>query len=396
MCDTLCKMGEGVTYFAKNSDREPSEAQYVEYHPGIEFRDKAKATYIQVDFNAPVNAVLISRPYWMWGAEMGVNERGVAIGNEAIFSKSRHKTRSLLGMDVLRLGLEKGTSARHATEVMKEYVETYGIGGSNSYRTDLYYENSFLIVDMKEAFILETEGKEHEVREVSGHGTISNFPSVRRYRLNNLYSSLGKGNVRQQTTFSQVKRARDVRDFIEIMRSHHDGFIHPRNGNNGDVCMHGGFLSRRDQTSNSLVVELRKDFIIVWTTYSGNPCVSLYRPIIFRNGLLLGPPLKEKGYWEKKELQHLDLFQGPTLAYDEYRARISKAQEEIFARFSPFMSVLESGGAPERNAFVEFHNYLESLDAELSGHLEGLRPSRSFYNIWVNRQRNLIANLHTN
>ncbi len=51
------------------------------------------------------HGVILSKPAWMWGAEMGANDHGVVIGNEAIFTKLQGPDDSeekLLGMDLLR------------------------------------------------------------------------------------------------------------------------------------------------------------------------------------------------------------------------------------------------------------------------------------------------------
>jgi len=49
----------------------------------------------------------------MWGGEMGANEYGVVIGNEAVFTKvKKERTPRLLGVDLLRLALEEQNQLR--------------------------------------------------------------------------------------------------------------------------------------------------------------------------------------------------------------------------------------------------------------------------------------------
>lgn len=52
-------------------------------------------------------AVILSKPGWMWGAEMGANECGVVIGNEAVWTNDNDgdhdpSVKRLLGMDLVR------------------------------------------------------------------------------------------------------------------------------------------------------------------------------------------------------------------------------------------------------------------------------------------------------
>lgn len=65
-----------------------------------------QCTYIEIDQTAHTHAVVLSKPSWMWGAEMGANEHGVVIGNEAVWTKLNDfvedSEERLLGMDLLR------------------------------------------------------------------------------------------------------------------------------------------------------------------------------------------------------------------------------------------------------------------------------------------------------
>lgn len=109
----------------------------------------------------------------MWGAEMGANEAGVVIGNEAVWNRLSDPEVDLqprlLGMDLLRLGLERGRSASQALDVIVDLLEQHGQGGpcSDIYQ-DLYYHNSFLIADSEEAWILETAGSLWAAERVTG------------------------------------------------------------------------------------------------------------------------------------------------------------------------------------------------------------------------------------
>lgn len=63
-----------------------------------------KCTYITIDQVEKTHAVVLSRPSWLWGAEMGANEFGVCIGNEAVWGKEEiDDQEALLGMDLVRL-----------------------------------------------------------------------------------------------------------------------------------------------------------------------------------------------------------------------------------------------------------------------------------------------------
>uniref|UniRef100_A0A803JB41 Secernin-2 n=1 Tax=Xenopus tropicalis TaxID=8364 RepID=A0A803JB41_XENTR len=159
--------------FGKNSARPRDEVQEVLYIPSSNHEpgSKVMCTYIEIDQSQKTHAVILNKPAWMWGAEMGANEHGVCIGNEAVITREvASDTRSLLGMDLVRLGLERGATAKEALDIIVTLLEEHRQGGhyfeqDSSGQT---FQSSFLIVDRVEAWVLETVGKFWAAQRITG------------------------------------------------------------------------------------------------------------------------------------------------------------------------------------------------------------------------------------
>jgi len=193
-CDTWVALPDatarGLLIFAKNSDRTVFDCQPLMFYPGQKWTPGSQINLgrITIPQVSETYATLGSSPYWCWGYEEGINEYGVVIGNEGFSTKSLIEAIAAVragqgppagptGMDLLRLGLERSKTARQAVEVIAGLVEKYGQFGSGipGQGLDGAYDNSFLIADPREAWILETAGtrwiaKRHE----KGIASISN------------------------------------------------------------------------------------------------------------------------------------------------------------------------------------------------------------------------------
>jgi dipeptidase len=185
MCDTFVALSgataSGEVLLAKNSDREPNEAHEVVFAPASEHAagDRLRCTYIEVPQVRRTHAVLLAKPFWMWGAEMGANEHGVVIGNEAVFTRLPYEQQDgLIGMDLLRLALERADTAEEAVITLTDLLAQYGQGGDGGFTHELRYHNSFLVADPGQAWVLETVGREWAARRVERSGSISNVLTI--------------------------------------------------------------------------------------------------------------------------------------------------------------------------------------------------------------------------
>lgn len=187
-CDTFVVLPplteHGGVIFGKNSDRPRGEVQELVYFPAADHPagSKLQCTYLEIDQVEHTQAVVLSKPAWMWGAEMGANEAGVVVGNEAVYTlvDDGGEEERLLGMDLVRLALERSTTAEGAVEVVTQLLERHGQGGPCSDSDPGFtYHNSFLLADATQAWVLETAGRHWAAKSfTSGFRNISNALSL--------------------------------------------------------------------------------------------------------------------------------------------------------------------------------------------------------------------------
>lgn len=381
MCDTIVATkeatGDGSIIFAKNSDREPNEAQYIEYHPARAYAagQKLQVTYLTIEQARQTRAVLLSRPFWMWGAEMGVNDAGVAIGNEAVFTKlPMRKEKMLLGMDLLRLALERALSAEQAVDVITRLLSKYGQGGPAGYEDKRFaYHNSFIIADPKAAWVLETADREWAAKRISGVYSISNgltiggqfdkaspalvstavekgwakseadFEFARDYSdwFFTTFSMCRPRSARTTEIVSKKSGSVNSRSMMHLLRDHGGQGITTHQPGKGlfmnKVCMHAANgLSRASQTTGSLVCHLRGGLSTHWITGTAAPCTSIFKPFFFEAGALADVGPEPTGTYNPANLwwAHERLHRAILMDYPTRMAAIAAERDRLEERFA--------------------------------------------------------------
>ena len=373
MCDTLVVVGdEGApVWFAKNSDREPGESQAVEHRARQRHAAGARVrtTYLELDQVPTTNEVVLSRPTWMWGAEMGANEHGLAIGNEAVFTKLPVEEKGLLGMDLLRLALERAATADEALDLVTWMLARHGQGGAAGFRDRGFaYHNAFLIADPRGAWLLETAGRFWAAARLGrgprstsnvltigadytrlGPGTIEGARSLGLLRRGETFDFrrcfgsavmgwLSGGDVRRAcTTRAAGDMRRGLRDLHAVVRDH--GGLTPDAGARIVMpCAHASWQPTRHhgQTTGTMIARLEKGRSMQWLTGTSAPCLSVLKPVPLGRGQVdTGPVPASKGYdgeslWWRAERLHravLKDYERRRAAFEDERAAMEDRAE---------------------------------------------------------------------
>lgn len=337
-CDTFAVSAAhtsyGSTLLGKNSDRPARESQPLHWFSSRRGNSRLRLAYVEIDDVAETIPHLGSSPYWCWGHETGVNQHGVAIGNEALFTTDlaanvvRHRSGDepepgILGMELLRIALERAQSARGAIDVMTNLVERYGQWGAGTPSTDraqAAYDNSYLVADPHEIWVLETTGHHWAAKQVDEPAhAISNEPTIRSdwtRCVPTLDTHGRKGALRDaegridfadaftdphtplQVSHIRLQRSRQLlndalkvgaigfHDARAILSDHYeDTFLagpkfNPARPDFHTLCMHehpAGFTWGNTATSSIAVLPRQQRPYLWWA--AATPCTSVYLPV---------------------------------------------------------------------------------------------------------------------
>lgn len=324
-CDSMVATGAstvtGNVIYAKNSDRPLNEAQPLIYYPPKDHTEgeSVRTSFIDVPQVAHTYGVIGSKLETFFGFEHGVNEWGLAIGNEQTSGREIPENKwGLIGMDILRLTLERTKTAREAVGYVANLLETYGTGGDPTVRIP-YFNTNLIIADPKEAFIFESHQRDWVAKKVEKTGGIGNCYSLQEYDMiseNAIENAVNNGWWAKEKAFDPARAwspddhkwdedegfvryarvqelmRRHEKYSVEIMmnnlRDHYDDIpalqtlFSPAMAKINTICSHPGGMEGCI-TAASMVAELRADApdelrFTAWTSMAP-PCCSIFRPV---------------------------------------------------------------------------------------------------------------------
>lgn len=308
--------------------------------------------------------MVLSQPTWLWGAEHGVNEHGVAIGNEKVWTVDdpRGKPAALIGMDIVRLALERAETATQAVAIIAALIEAHGQGGSGERDHDEPYHSAFLVADPREVWVVETSDRTWAARRtVDGGAAISNRLSLtddwdvassdvapgrsfQDWRAPKIPTTIADHRLAATTrcvTTSPPARL-TARAIVATLRDHganawrtpgepahaHVAALPLEVGDDHrgvTVCMHvRGFQA----TTASMIVEVDTTAPFAARTWSalGSPCASVYLPGAY--GVVV-PQLASEQEWARFAALR-DRVEAETAALTEVRKVLSAVETELW------------------------------------------------------------------
>lgn len=383
MCDTFVALSDstanGSVLLAKSADTEVNEAQHFLRLPARDYPEGAmvRVTHRVIPQVRHTHEALIDKSFWLYGGEIGVNEHGVAVGNEAVFSTIGSESDGVVLIDLLRLILERCATRQEAVDLVAEMLAEFGQGGNCELRGNSHFDGSFIVSDKTGAVVIETAGPQWAAREVKGFGSISNGYTIGAdwdkssvSATSGVKPDFGKlvGDPEKTRCVAAVERQKASYDFLaahqgkvtvrtmaDLLRYTGPGAYSPLDGESPTrICMHAApYDFRLWQATGALIADTRGNDVMAWVTATSGTDVSIFKPAFFGIDLPdLGPMPRETftpgAYWWKHEFLHRRAMSDYDRLMPEIRGSF-EALEDAFFRDS---ETVRRGGRQEKADFV--------------------------------------------
>jgi secernin len=436
MCDTMyagpAAAGEGRAWFAKNSDRHPAEPQALCLVPRVEAGFRSAAGAGRGDGAAgpgPGLAFALSKPSWMAGGEMGLNEKGVAIGNEAVFSRFKAHKDGILGMDILRSALATSSTPEEARDYICGLVESQDQGGNGAFKGSLVYSNSFIVAGPGVGYVVETAGRRWAWRSTESIATISNAYSIeedykrldvrtrkeiapvneraacsdeadpgrkghkeswREHVQSRFYLRFTKGDSRRERTTAALRSAAPAVGMAAILGALRDhGAGRPGAAGMAVPCLHeAGFPIKSTSTASMAVEYLPPSpgaLALLWFTGCPHPCLSVFVPVLLVSGeffpLWTGYDYAEGAtasydFWERRRALHrraggVRLLGDP--AFTGMRDGVQESLRSLAAEAAALAGAAILSGAPPGPALEPARRRVDEAMSSWGGYLEAFQ-----------------------
>ena len=384
MCDSFVALANstahGSVLLSKSADTEVNEAEHVVRFPRRQYRDGAlvRITHLNIPQVTETHEIILGKSFWSWGGEIGCNEHGVAVGNEAAFSNQKEGKDGVCVLDLLRLVLERSRTAREGVDVVAQHVETFGEGGNCQMMGNFWFDSGLLVADKREAYVINAAGRHWAARRVADVMAISNrYQITDDWDLSSLKPSNGsKPNFRAM--FADEKREAEVgateretmalsiletrkgritvKDMADILRcvGDEDDYDVAADDRPTRVCMHAGpYESRFWHATGAMISDASERGVVVWMTGTSATDLSCFKPLFFEADMPdLGPAPQgtytDGALWWKHE--HLHRRAMP--AYREVKPQIRADFDALEVEFFAEAQQVKAAPAKQKTEFV--------------------------------------------
>ena len=389
MCDTIVALKNSTTtksvLLAKSADTEVNEAEQIVKYSRKQYNEGAAAriTHRKIPQARITYETILGRSFWAWGSELGANELGVAVGNEAAFSNQINQDDGVCCLDLCRIAAERSTNAKEAVEILGQLVEEFGQGGNTQMMGNFAFDSGLLVSDVSEAYVINCAGKQWAAKKVNDVFAMSNryqitddwdFSSLKqnngiKENFNKLFEDAEKPDSvcatqrenRAQKILEDRKGKISLLDMADIMRDlGEDGQNYEPDKaelKQNFVCMHAkphpdAFWG----ATGAMITDSNEDGIIVWMTGTSANDLSIFKPLFF--GIPLPEQLKypprgtydSKSLWWKHEFIHRKAIMNYKILKPEIRGKFDELEKKIFNQSYN----LKTGSKKEKIEFVKY------------------------------------------